>query len=127
MRTAIVVATALLAGCALLDQRKWYRPNTDESTFYQDRHQCEMQAASAFPAIMSQVQTSPGVRMPQQQETRTDCRPTGYGQVSCTTSPTGIDTSIYNRPPTYATVDANAKNRSGAAQSCLYAKGYVLR
>jgi hypothetical protein len=113
----------VVAGCA--SPQGWFRPNTTEAEFNRDRFACDQAAAAAFPMASTQVMTSPGVNAapaPQQ----TVCT-TNYGVVTCNTRPAGLDPSIFNRPPTYATVDANAANRGQHAQSCLMARGYYRR
>jgi hypothetical protein len=120
----IMVLALVVAGCA--SPQGWWRANTTEAEFNRDRFACDQAAASAFPMVSSQVMTSPGVNAapPAPQTTCT----TGYGGVvTCNTQRPGLDASIYNRPPTYATVDANAANRGRHAQSCLMARGYTRR
>jgi len=111
----------LLAGCA--HPTMWSKPGGSEQQFYADRYECEQQAAGSYPSAPQQVMTSPGVSMPQQQTTQTNCQMYG-NQMQCTSQPTGANTAIYNRPPQYMTVDANAGGRANAARSCLMAKGY---
>lgn len=108
-----------LIGCTT----KWTKPGGSEQQFYADRYQCEQQAANSYPTAPQQVMTSPGVNMPQQQNTQTNCQMIG-GQMQCLSQPVGVNTAIYNRPPQYATVDANAGARGNATGSCLMAKGY---
>jgi hypothetical protein len=101
----------------------WSRPGSTASEFYEDRFACEQQAASSYPTMLTQIMTNPGVNMPNTQQTQTNCTSYG-GQINCTSQPTGLNASIYNRPPSYMTVDANAGNRDRAVQSCLMSKGY---
>src|SRR5471030_376832 len=90
----ILIALCLLAGCAT----KWSRPNTTEQEFYQDRFQCEQDAASMYPVAMSQ---------------------TSYGNgTNCSTTP-GVFI-----PPVKTVQDANGLNRAMAIRSCLQSKGY---
>lgn len=121
MKVMTIAALALLAGCA--GPTKWSKPGGSEQQFYADRYECEQQAASSYPNAPQQIMTSPGYTAPQQQNTQTNC--TMYGnQMNCNSQQSGINTAIYNRPPQYATVDANAGARGNAARSCLMAKGY---
>ena len=46
------------------------------------------------------------------------------GQVNCRTAPTGVDTSIHDRPPSYVTGDVNQLRRQSAFNACMEAKGY---
>jgi hypothetical protein len=115
-----LVLALVVAGCA--SPQGWWRANTTEAEFNRDRFACEQAAASAFPMVAGQVMTSPGVNAAPPPTTCT----TGYGGVVTCSRP-GLDASIYNRPPTYATVDANAGNRGQHAQSCLLARGYSRR
>lgn len=94
------------------------RRNLDE-----DRYQCEMDAARAYPVAFQQRMTSPGVQVAPNQSLQTNC--TGYGaQWNCSTNRSGADASIYNRPPTYITEDVNLSRRQQAFASCMTAKGY---
>ena len=105
---ASLVSLILLGGCAM----GWTRPNTTEAQFYQDRFQCEQEAASMYPVAMSSVGS--GYQAPAQ----TNC--TTYGnQTNCTTRP-----GIYSPPPQF---DSNAIARSGAFSSCLESRGYVYK
>ena len=116
----LTTATVLvgLAGCAT----QWNRPNTTEAQFYQDRFECEQLAAGSYPPSMVQRMSSPGVYAPPPR-TQTTCSSVG-GIVSCRSAPSGLDASIYNRPPTYVTDDANAPARAYAVGSCLMSRGY---
>lgn len=97
-----------LAGCGM----GWVRPNTSEAEFYQDRYQCEKEAATMYPVAMRP--SDPGYQAPAQ----TNC--TSYGnQISCTTTP-----GPYFSAPQH---DANANARSSAIGTCLQARGYVWR
>lgn len=89
-----------------------------------DRYQCDMDAARSYPVILQQRMTDPGFQAPQQiRPQQTNCTALG-GQVNCRTAPTGADTSIYNRPPTYVTEDVNLARRQAAFGTCMEAKGY---
>ena len=117
-----VTLLLVLAGCA--QPQKWH--GGTEASFNRDRYECEQEAARSFPTQMVQQQTSPGVNVRPSQSTQTNC--TTYGnQINCTSSPQGLDTSIYNRPPSYITIDANARSRGNSITSCLYARGYRLQ
>ena len=97
-----------LAGCAM----GWTRPNTTEAQFYQDRFQCEGQAAQMYPVIMTSV--GPGFQTPG----RTNC--TTYGnQTNCTTMPGSYTPAQQS--------DANATSRASAVSSCLRSKGYIYK
>lgn len=112
----------VLAGCA--QPQKWY--GGTESSFNRDRYECEQEAARSFPPQMVQHQTSPGVNVQPSQSVQTNC--TRYGnQVNCTSTPQGVNASIYNRPPSYVTLDANAGSRGNSVRSCLFARGYRLQ
>jgi hypothetical protein len=105
-----LAALVALGGCAMVGQ--WTRPNTTEPEFYQDRFQCEQQAASMYPTVIASSGGS-GIGTVQ-----TNC--TTYGsQTNCTTSP-----GITPRPIQY---DANAGARTGAINTCLRSKGYVFK
>ncbi|MFZ2652784.1 MAG: hypothetical protein WA210_22010 [Burkholderiaceae bacterium] len=110
-----------LGGCAA----KWSRPNTSESVFYQDRYQCEQDAARAYPPAMVQSMTSPGFQAAPR-PSQTNCTSVG-NQISCRSAPQGLDASIYNTPPTYVSEDMNVSNRNSAVQSCLFSKGYRVQ
>jgi hypothetical protein len=91
------------------------------------RYQCETDATRTYPVLPVQRMTDPGFQAPNQQRTQqTTC--SGFGaQMVCRTAPTGVDTSIYNRPPTYVTEDANLRNRQSAFASCMEANGFHRR
>ena len=116
-----LLAVTLLAGCAT----KWSHPNGG-ANWNADLYQCEQQAAASYPPAMSQVMTSPGYQAPAAPvTTNTNCRNTGFGTVQCqSTQQGGFNTSIYNSPPTYMTVDNNANARGQSVRQCLRAKGY---
>jgi hypothetical protein len=98
---------------------------TKTPSLQEDQYRCEQEASRAYPPNMVQRMTSPGVQMPSR-PTQTDC--TQYGnQISCRSGAGGIDTSIYNRPPTYVTEDSNQGNRNASVRSCMLAKGYSLK
>lgn len=99
------IVVSALAGCG-----GWSRPNTTEAQFYQDRSQCEYQAATAYPVVMS---STGGYQGPAQ----TRC--TTYGGVTnCTTTPgtsfPGVQT------------DMNVGARAGAFNSCMRGRGYTF-
>jgi hypothetical protein len=102
----------VLAGCAI----GWSRPNTTEAEFYQDRYQCEQQAAQMYPVAMVQRTVGSGYQAPAQ----TNCYTYG-NNTSCTTTP-----GTYT-PPATVTEDANSVNRNVAFQSCLNSKGYTFK
>lgn len=109
---ALLASVFALGGCAF----GWSRPNTTETEFYQDRYQCEQEAARMYPVAMMQRTIGSGYQAPAQ----TNC--TTYGnQISCTTDP-----GLYV-PPAQVTEDANSLNRSYAFQSCLESKGYKYK
>ena len=117
-----VALLIVLAGCA--QPLKWY--GGTEASFYRDRYECEQEAARSYPPQMVQQQTSPGVNVQPSQNTQTNC--TTYGnQINCTSTPQGANASIYNRPPSYITLDANEGSRANSFRSCLFARGYSLR
>lgn len=113
MKKAIVISSVgLLSGCAMV----WTRPNTTEAEFYQDRYQCEQQAAQMYPAIMTQRAVGASFQAP----SRTDC--SAYGNnISCQTAP-GMSVQ-----PNVVTEDANSLSRLMASDDCLKAKGYTRR
>ena len=88
-----------------------------------DRNQCEMDAARAYPVLMQQRMTDPGFQSTAPREQQTNCT-TFAGQVNCRSAPTGLDASIYNRPPSYVSEDVNNIRRQAAFGSCMEAKGY---
>jgi hypothetical protein len=89
-----------------------------------DRSQCDMDSARAYPVLMQQRMTDPGFQAPgQPRAQQSNCTVLG-GQVNCRTAPTGVDTSIYNRPPSYVTEDVNQMRRQAAFGACMEAKGY---
>ena len=127
-RPISVAITALLvlalAGCA---QYKWQKYGSNRSEFNRDSYECQMEAAKAYPTVMVAQQQSPGYTT----AATTSCRGNGsaygvggtiYGNntVNCTTTPGQVVA-----PVTYAE-DANSNNRSQAAKSCMYARGYKL-
>ena len=119
---ALLLAVSSLTGCAT-GGGNWSKPGSTQNEFYGDLNQCQQQAAQSFPTMMVQRQTSPGFQGAPR-PTQTNCRAVGGGQVSCTSSQTGLDASIYNQAPTFVNEDANAGNRSNAVRSCLMARGY---
>lgn len=95
------------------------RPNPEA-----DKSQCEMDAARAYPVLLVQRMTDPGFQVPgQQRPVQTNCTSIG-GQVVCRSAATDLDASIFNRPPTYVTEDANLERRVSAFRSCMTGKGY---
>lgn len=103
-----LISLLVLSGCAM----GWSRPNTTEAEFYQDKFQCEQQAASAYPVNM--MATGVGYQTPM----RTSC--TSYGnQVNCTTMP-----GMYTPP---AQMDVNATSRAITFRNCLQSKGYEFK
>ena len=107
MRLAVVVAATALSGCAM----GWYRPNTTEAQFYQDRVNCEMQSSAAYPPMLV---TSGGGQGP----STTRCT-NSYGVINCTTQP-GLVMPGY-------TSDANMIARSGMFDACMRGRGYVFK
>lgn len=108
LTSSSLVSLFFLGGCAM----GWTRPNTTEAQFYQDRFQCEQQAAGMYPIMMTS--SGPGYQAPAQ----TNC--TTYGnQTNCTTTP-----GTYTPAPQS---DANAIARSTAFSSCLQSRGYVYK
>ena len=108
MKTALVlfISAMALSGCA----SGWQKDGSTEAEFYRDRGGCQMQANQAFPPLMV---SSGGYQGPSQ----TMCRPAGYGQVSCTTTP-GMSV-----PPVQS--DQNALPRVSAFQDCMRGRGWV--
>ena len=119
---AILMACVYIAGCAA--PKEW-RGGGGEAQFYQDRYRCEQEAAASFVPMPVQQMTSPGVNV-QPAPAQTNCLVIG-NQVTCSQSQVGAGATIYNQPPRYVTIDANANNRSSAITSCLYGKGYYLQ
>lgn len=117
---AIGVMLLVCAGCAT----RWSKPGSTQDGFYSDRYQCEQEAANNYPAAPVQQMLSPGYRAPTPTTTTTNCVNVGYGNVQCQSTQPGASAAIYNTPPTYTTIDANASNRSNAVRSCLMSKGY---
>jgi hypothetical protein len=115
----LMISVISLGGCA----PKWDRPNTSEAVFFQDRYQCEQQAAITFPPVMVQKATSPGFQAAAS-PTQTNCTSQG-NQISCRSAQVGLDSSVFNRPPQYVTEDANISNRFSLIRSCLNSKGYT--
>jgi len=96
-----------LAGCSM----EWTRPNTTEAASSQDRLQCEQQALSMYPVMMSPT----GTADPQ------------LAAINCATSGSPINCGATPdvTPPTQT--DANALNRTTAVSLCLESKGYVFK
>ena len=87
----------------------WDRPNTTEAEFNRDRFECQQQALSMYPVIIS---SPPVYQTP--------------AQTTCTTI--GNVTSCKTITPSPALqipqTDQNAVNRTVEFTSCLEAKGY---
>ena len=123
-RAALLLASAaVLAGC--MAPKQWHGGPGGAAQFNQDSYDCQLQAANMYPAAMVQQMTSAGVNAAPP-PVQTNCSVIG-NQINCNSNRVGADASIYNRPPSYMTVDANAGSRDGAVVSCLYARGYELR
>jgi len=110
MKTAGLAAalTLVLSGCAM----GWYRPNTTEAQFYQDRSACESQAAMAYPVTM--VAGPGGYQTP----TNTRCT-TSFGVTNCQTTPGANVPGV--------AIDANANNRLAMFGACMRGKGYEFK
>ena len=104
-----LAAVMALSACA---SGGWHRDNTSAAQFHQDRSDCEMRAATAYPVMM--VSQGNGYQAPAQ----TNCTSAGY-QTKCTTTP-GMSVQ-----PTQ--IDGNSDARLSATQSCIRGKGYVWR
>lgn len=124
LRLAALFGCVLVTGCA---QYQWQKPGATQAEFNQDTYQCQMQAASAFPAVIVQQQLTSGYQTP----STTNCFSTGsaygsYGNVygnsntTCTTTPGQVV------QPITLPSDANSGNRAQAIKTCLYARGYQL-
>lgn len=105
-RWVLLTSVMLLAGCAM----GWTRPDTTASEFYQDKMQCEQQAAQMYPPAY--VQNS------YQAPAMTSCQRYG-NRVDCITNP-----GVSSVSPGY---DANALNRNMAMGDCLRGKGYTYK
>ncbi|MCC7006017.1 MAG: hypothetical protein IT497_05165 [Ottowia sp.] len=108
------IAVLLLHGCT---EYVWYAQNKSESDFYVDKHQCELEALQYFPqALVTQIDG--GYLLPPM----VDCYGhRKYGYEHCVTRFGGY-------APSYVyMVDANAKSREMAINSCLNAKGWRLQ
>ncbi|MBI2783954.1 MAG: hypothetical protein HYX64_07755 [Gammaproteobacteria bacterium] len=93
------------------------------NTLQQDLYQCEQEAARSYPPNLVQRMTSPGFQAAPG-ATQTNC--TSYGnQLSCQSGAGNAGASIYNRPPTYVTEDANLPSRKTSTRSCMVARGYT--
>ena len=113
-----------LSGCA---QYQWQKYGATQDEFNRDAYQCQMEAARSYPTALVTRQITSGYTTPSQ----TYCSGTdsaygmgnyayGNSNMNCTTTP-GQQVA-----PVTTTVDANAGNRTQAAQSCMYAHGYQL-
>jgi hypothetical protein len=109
MRSAALISIFLLTGCAA----GWTRPGATPTQAAQDKYQCQMEAAAAFPVLMNPSNT--GYQGP----ARTNCKIDG-SRINCTTTPT-----TYTPPPQQS--DANEWPRQAAINSCLEARGYTYR
>lgn len=102
-------------------------PTAAKPTFAQDRSQCEMDAARAYPVLMQQRMTNPGYQQPAPTEVfpqQTNCSVVG-GEFVCRKS--GIvfpQTPTFNQPPSYISEDINEGRRVSAFSNCMEAKGY---
>ena len=125
-KAALLFACVSIAGCAA-QQLYWTKPGTSRDEFNSDMYQCQQAAVQSYPVVHSQVMTSPGVNVPAQPQVRTTCTPQFGGGVTCTSQPVNNSAAMFNRPPTYITVDVNDANRAEMATSCMYARGYSLQ
>ena len=108
MRTPLAaMLVAGLCGCA----GGWYRPNTTEAQFYQDRAACDGQSAAAYPVNMVTTGGSQG-------PANTRCT-TNYGVTNCQTTPGFV-------MPGY-TSDMNATGRASMFSACMRGKGYEFK
>ncbi len=104
----------VVVGCANLGNA-WYRSNTSEAEFNQDRYQCTVEASRASPPQNFQMVTGSGYQTPVQ----TNCISNG-NNVNCTSY------GGERVAPTTTWIDANAVNQSAMVELCLKAKGYSL-
>ena len=119
----LLICAITLAGCAA--PKSWRHSSKGQTEFHQDRYLCQQEAAQSYPAMIVQRMT-PGVQIPDNRSVQTNCSQVG-NFVQCNSAKTGIDATIYNRPPSVVAEDANAANRNYAAQSCMYARGWQLQ
>lgn len=101
----------LLVGCAT----GWTHPNKGAAEFNADRADCMQQANASFPPAIVQPPAGPGYQAP----STTNCRATGYGTATCTTTPGQTVPGI--QPPSY---DANLGARMSTFSSCMQARGW---
>ena len=106
----------LLGGCA---QYQWKKYGATREDFNRDTYQCQMEAASAYPAAIVNQQLMSGYQTP----ASTNCYSSGFGYSSTTTCTTTPGRTV---PPVTYTVDANEDNRAQATKACMYARGYQL-
>lgn len=107
MRFAVSLIAVALTGCG-----GWHRPNTSEAEFYRDRHECTVEARTAYPP---QIVTQGGYTSPSQ----TRCTTGPFGSMNCSTTP-GVTTG-------QVTTDQNAIAREMAFNSCMRARGYTFK
>ena len=70
--------------------------------------------ARAYPVLMQQRMTDPGFQAPgQPRPQQSNCTVVG-GQVNCRAAPTGVDSSIHDRPPSDVTEDVDQVRRQAA-------------
>lgn len=100
-------------------------PTARANNLQQDQYQCDQDAARSYPQVLVQTMTSPGFQAAPR-PAQTNCTQFG-NQINCRSGPTGLDSSIYNRPPTYVTEDSNLSNRRASVRACMLAKGYAAR
>jgi len=96
----------LLVGCAGMG---WSKPGSSQADFYNDKNDCDRQAAQTFPVAMGS--TGSGYQAP----TTTNCTRVG-NNVDCTSFP-----GAYSAPQQQ---DMNAMPRLNYVTSCLKSKGY---
>lgn len=112
MRLAVLAIALLLSGCA----SGWSKVGATENEFAQDRYQCQMEVAAAYPVVMTQTSYGGGNQTP----SRTNCQTYGT-TTNCTTTP-----GVYT-PPVQQTSDANVYARIGGMNSCLQSRGYTFK
>lgn len=107
-RLLVCPFVAALCGCSM----GWYREGVSSSQGYQDIHECQQEAARAFPTVLAPVGS--GYQSPSQ----TNCQMIG-NQMNCTTYP-----GVYRAPPQQ---DVNMANRNNAMSSCMRGRGYTYK
>lgn len=112
VRVGAMFLALAVAGCA---QYEWQKYGATQADFNQDRYQCQMEAASAYPTAAVTQQIRAGYVGP----STTNCSNWGYS-VTCSTTPGQVVA------PLTTTVDVNQDNRGQAAKACMYARGYQL-